>query len=54
MDDLNGYVILAGVCLIFGTLAWAGFTTLLQRLRANKRRSRKRGSGRYLSRSKEA
>jgi hypothetical protein len=52
MDDLNGYVILAGVCLIFGTLAWAGFTTLAPRLRRNKRRSKKRREERHLWRSK--
>jgi hypothetical protein len=42
MDDLNTYVILAGVCLIFGTIIWAGFISLWPRLRRTKRRGKKR------------
>lgn len=36
MDDLNGYVLLAGVVLIFSVLAYAGYTDLLSRLRRKK------------------
>jgi hypothetical protein len=41
MDDLNGYVILAGVCLIFGTLFWAVSNALWPHLRRSMRRGRK-------------
>lgn len=36
MDDLNGYVLLAGVVLIFSVLAYAGYTDLLTRVRRKK------------------
>lgn len=42
MDDQNAFVILTGVCLIFGTLSWAGFTAFRQWRRQNRRRGRKR------------
>lgn len=36
MDELNGYVILAGVLLIFAALAYAGYTDLWSRIRGRK------------------
>lgn len=41
MDELNAFVILAGVLLIFGALFWAGFTDLWSRLRGSKRRGKR-------------
>jgi hypothetical protein len=36
VDDLNGYVILAGVLLIWAVLAYAVYTDLMSRLRKRK------------------
>jgi hypothetical protein len=36
MDEWNGYVIFAGVVLMLGVLAYAGFTDLVSRIRPKK------------------
>jgi hypothetical protein len=44
MDDLNAYVMLAGVLLMAGVLAWAIFADLRSRLGRRNRKSRRRSN----------
>ena len=43
MDDLNAYVILVGVCLIFGVVLWVIFDNQYTRLRGGQSRRKTAG-----------